>query len=195
LSRCVAILRGTFTGSYPASCPVRPMAGIRCKPVMYRRPACSAVPEKPLAVAGLIMDLDGTLTKQGAIDFGRMRRRIGMPKGAGSILHWIERESGNDAERAQRFRIVEEEEGLGVGRMQLNDGFQSLAAVIAARGAGLQTAICTRNGQDALEAFHALLIKEGFSGGSHALFPVQLARNQFSETLGRATENKPSHEP
>jgi hypothetical protein len=119
----------------------QPMGGVLC-PTAMTSPHLAFAP----AVTGLILDLDGTLTKQGAIDFDRIRRRIGMPDGMGSILHWVERDSKTEVERTERVRIVVEEEKLGLERMELNDGFHLLAAFIAARGESISTAICTRNG-------------------------------------------------
>ncbi len=58
-------------------------------------------------IEGVVFDLDGTLTRPGAIDFAAMRRRIGMEE-RGSVLHWIEARATDAAERAEMHRIVVE---------------------------------------------------------------------------------------
>jgi phosphoglycolate phosphatase-like HAD superfamily hydrolase len=118
-----------------------------------------------------------------------------MPSGGGSIMHWIAKTCGGDpAEQARQVSIVEEEERRGLQRMQLNAGFGDLAGALAAMP-GTRTAIATRNGPEALRAFHQLLVRAGHVAGSGALFHVQLARGHFSPALQRAVLNKPSHEP
>ena len=63
------------------------------------------------SVKGVIMDMDGTLTLHGAIDFARMKRRVGIPRDM-DVLSAI---SKMDAEAAARATaIVEEEERLGL---------------------------------------------------------------------------------
>lgn len=144
------------------------------------------------SVRGVMLDLDGTLTAPHAIDFDRMRRRIGMPVGQGSVLHWIEAQANDSAERAEQLAVVEEEERLGLERMRLNAGFGELVDALKTMRA--PTAIATRNGPEALARFRNLLAEEGF-GDSDVLFHVQLARDHFSPALERLISNKPSPEP
>lgn len=133
------------------------------------------------------------LTAPHAIDFGAIRRRIGMPPAGGSILHWVAAAHARDAPAAAAARaVVEEEERAALGRMRLNDGFGALAAALAALR-GTRTAIATRNGPEALVRFEEVARAEGYD--ARALFPVQLARDCYSEALGRAVANKPSPEP
>ncbi|MEM1453392.1 MAG: HAD hydrolase-like protein [Planctomycetota bacterium] len=144
-------------------------------------------------VAGAVFDLDGTLTAPGAIDFARIRERIGMRE-RGSILHWIEANVSDSAAVQEMHAVIHEEEDRGLERMALGDGFDALARAILARGPHLRTAICTRNSGTALEAFDALLRRSGYPPSAE-LFHVQLARDHHSEFLGRSIANKPSHEP
>ncbi len=146
-----------------------------------------------LAFAGIIFDLDGTLTQPDAIDFARMRRRIGMPE-PGSILHWIELHATSETEAEEMRSVVWEEEALALDAMALGDGFADLVRVLGAAGTSLPTAICTRNSSEAVDAFDALLKKSGFPPCA-TLFPVAIARDHHSERLGRALANKPSPEP
>ena len=73
--------------------------------------APSGQPQPWSSVKGVIMDMDGTLTLHGAIDFARMKRRVGIPRDM-DVLSAI---SKMDAEAAARATaIVEEEERLGL---------------------------------------------------------------------------------
>ncbi len=146
-----------------------------------------------LAFAGVIFDLDGTLTQPDAIDFARMRERIGMPE-PGSILHWIEAHATSETEAEEMRAVVWEEEALALDQMALGTGFKDLVRVLSAAGDALPTAICTRNSTEALEAFDALLRRSGFPACA-TLFPVAVARDHHSTRLGRVLENKPSPEP
>ena len=145
------------------------------------------------AVAGVIFDLDGTLTAPGAIRFDRIRERIGMD-GGGSIMAWIAAHARDEAERQRMEAVVVEEERVALDRMALGPGFDALAAAIVARGGSLRTGICTRNNREALQAFDALLRRSGHPPAER-LFQVQLARTHRSPRLGRVLADKPSHEP
>lgn len=116
-----------------------------------------------------------------------------MPASGGSILHWVATaHAGDAAAAAAAHAVVEEEERAGLERMRLNDGFGALAAALSEMP-GTCAAIATRNGPEALERFGEVARGEGYDAA--ALFPVQLARDCYSETLGRAVANKPSPEP
>lgn len=142
---------------------------------------------------GAIFDLDGTLTQPDAIDFAAMRRRIGMTE-PGSILHWIADHATSEAEAEEMRAVVWDEEAKGLSRMELGDGFAALADVLTARRSGLKTAIATRNSEDAMDTFDGLLRSSGFPPCAE-LFDVLIARDHYSERLGRALLNKPSPEP
>lgn len=143
--------------------------------------------------AGVIFDLDGTLTAPGAIRFDRIRARIGMPS-SGSILAWIAAHARDDTDRTRMEAMVWEEERIALERMELGAGFAALVAALEARGPSLDTAICTRNNDEALEAFDRLLRGRGYRPSAE-LFRVQIARSHHSPHLDRALENKPSPEP
>ncbi|QDV04558.1 Phosphoglycolate phosphatase [Planctomycetes bacterium Poly30] len=145
------------------------------------------------AYRGVIFDLDGTLTQPGAIDFVRMRERIGM-EASGSILAWIDENATNESEAESMRAVVWEEESLALDRMALGDGLSDLVAYLMGEGAGLHTAICTRNSADAIEVFDARLRSAGFPRCA-TLFHVSVARDQYSDRIGRVIRNKPSPEP
>lgn len=145
------------------------------------------------AVRGVVLDLDGTLTRPGAIDFAGMRRRLGMP-GPGSVLHWIAEVASSPAEAAEMHRVVEEVEAEGLARMELAEGFDGLVEALRAAEGAPRAAICTRNNRAALEAFGALLARRGYPALDE-LFPVRVARDHHSVRLGRPLAPKPSPEP
>jgi hypothetical protein len=53
----------------------------------------------------LVLDMDGTLTMPGAIDFARMRARLLMPPAGGDILTHV---ASDPALQSARAAIVEE---------------------------------------------------------------------------------------
>lgn len=144
-------------------------------------------------IEGAVFDLDGTLTQPGAIDFARIRERIGMGN-AGSILHWIDGHASGPQEAELMRAVVWEEEMLGLERMAFADHLDELLDALAARGESLHTAICTRNSFDAIERFGAMLNDRG-GPSLDELFGVLIARDHHSEGLGRPLLNKPSPEP
>ncbi len=146
-----------------------------------------------VSIQGVVFDLDGTLTQPGAIDFARMRERIGMKK-PGSILHWIDEHAGGHDEAEAMRAVVWEEEALALDRMALADHFEELIETLMRRGESLRTAICTRNSAEAIERFDGLLRGGGMPPAGE-LFEVLIARDHHSEGLGRALLNKPSPEP
>lgn len=146
------------------------------------------------AVQGVVFDLDGTLTRPGAIDFAEMRRRIGMEE-RGSVLHWIERTAQADEEAARLHAIVDEVEAEALARMEPAEGLDRLLdAVEAGARRGLRAGISTRNSAAALVRFGEVLADLG-RPGLDVLFPARVARGHHSPSLGRAVEHKPSPEP
>jgi HAD superfamily hydrolase (TIGR01509 family) len=112
----------------------------------HARPLSRAHP----LLAGVLFDLDGTLTKQGAIDFDGIRAEIGVPGGVDGpfILEFME---GLDPEA--RFRaeeIVVRREMEAAERSEPNDGAEEAVATL--RSVGLAVGIVTRNTRAALEA-------------------------------------------
>mmetsp|Transcript_19702 Transcript_19702/g.32298 ORF Transcript_19702/g.32298 Transcript_19702/m.32298 type:complete len:80 (+) Transcript_19702:86-325(+) len=49
--------------------------------LLSRRPHFSMQPTSRLPLKGIVFDMDGTLTKDGAIDFADMRKRANIPEG------------------------------------------------------------------------------------------------------------------
>ncbi|MEC7233188.1 MAG: HAD family hydrolase [Planctomycetota bacterium] len=144
-------------------------------------------------IAGVVFDLDGTLTRPGAIDFAAMRRRIGMEE-RGSVLHWIETRASGPAEREEMHRIVVEVEDEALAGMELADGFDEVLESLRARRGELVAGISTRNSASALVRFGELLEARGHGAlGDH--FQALVARGHRSPFLGRELAHKPSPEP
>ncbi|MEC8511277.1 MAG: HAD family hydrolase [Planctomycetota bacterium] len=144
-------------------------------------------------IAGVVFDLDGTLTQPGAIDFAAMRRRIGMEE-RGSVLHWIETRASDAAEREEMHRIVVEVEDEALARMELADGLDEVLEALRAREGELVAGISTRNSASALVRFGELLEARGHGAlGKH--FSARVARGHHSPFLGRELAHKPSPEP
>lgn len=143
-------------------------------------------------IAGVVFDLDGTLTRPGAIDFAAMRRRIGMEE-RGSVLHWIETHVADAAEREEMHRIVVEVEDEALAGMELADGLEEILESLRARRGELVAGISTRNSASALERFGELLEAGGHGAiGDH--FQALVARGHHSPFLGREVAHKPSPE-
>ena len=144
-------------------------------------------------IAGVVFDLDGTLTRPGAIDFAAMRRRIGMEE-RGSVLHWIERHASDAAEREEMHRIVVEVEDEALAGMELADGLDEVLESLRARRGELVAGISTRTSAEALLRFGELLEACGHGAiGDH--FQALVARGHRSPFLGRELAHKPSPEP
>jgi phosphoglycolate phosphatase-like HAD superfamily hydrolase len=127
------------------------------------------------SIAGVVFDMDGTLTAQGAIDFAAIRRRLGMPSTGGDILAHI-RSAPSAEERARLAAIVEEEEEAGIARQRLQPLAEEVLAHIGR--AGLPVALLTRNNGAVAERTMALL-----SAPARAAFHVMLTRGTEEDAL------------
>lgn len=112
---------------------------------------CAMLPRMARPVLrGVVFDLDGTLTLPHAIDFARMKARIGVAPDAdvlASIAGWEEER------QREAMAIIEEEEVMALEHVQLQPGAQELVAHLDRHG--LHLAILTRNGQHAVDHFAA----------------------------------------
>ena len=139
----------------------------------------SVRPRPPLRA--IVFDMDGTLTVQGAIDFARMRARLGIPRGVDLIAH-ADDPAADAAERARRHAILVDEERAGLARMALQPHAGELFAHLHRRGLA-NRALLTRNNDDAMEQTVALLRAEvqlaapAPGEGANELFTVMLSRS------------------
>jgi len=62
---------------------------------------------------------DGTLTKEGALDYAAMYTRAGAPEGCKNILEWVE--SLDDGQRRKANQAIREVEREGYARTEVND--------------------------------------------------------------------------
>lgn len=121
-------------------------------------------------IAGVIFDMDGTLTAAGAIDFKAMRARTGAPAGTDLIAFC---EGHAEPRRSELLGILEEEEAAGLARMALREGCREMLEGLAA--AGVHRALLTRNNEAAMAQTVALLaMADPFSIAlSRAFTPVK----------------------
>jgi HAD superfamily hydrolase (TIGR01549 family) len=94
----------------------------------------------------VIFDLDGTIT-QPHLDFGQIRREIGLSPEAGPILEAMERMT--DTERRRAEEVLHRHEAEAAEASVLNDGARDLLAWLAGRG--IPTAVLTRNSRESAE--------------------------------------------
>ena len=128
-----------------------------------------------------------------AIDFTRMRERCGFPtreQHGGSILKLVEA-LPSSADRARCHTIIKEEEALGMLNMKLNQGIEDTFERLKAHQ--LRAAIVTRNNEDAIERFRAVLAEHHASTG--ALFDPCLARDAICPLTTTPLRNKPHADP
>lgn len=121
-------------------------------------------------IAGVIFDMDGTLTVAGAIDFKAMRARTGAPPGTDLIAFC---EGHDEPRRSELLAILVEEEEAGLERMRLREGCREMLVGLAA--AGVHRALLTRNNEAAMARTVALLgLPDPFSIAlSRAFTPVK----------------------
>ncbi len=109
-------------------------------PLFHAKLAASATRRRFLAC---VFDLDGTLTRPGAIDFARLRARLAIPPGADILGHTA---AQPPERRAAAHAIIAEEEELGLANVQAMTGAAELCAFFRQRAAPqLRTGILTRN--------------------------------------------------
>ena len=119
-------------------------------------PAMESALSKAYTTKAVLFDFDGTLTRAGAIDFGKIRRALGCPPDV-LILEFIQNlEDGTSRARARG--ILDSYEMAAAALSWPNQGAEELVHWIKARG--LPQGILTRNSrtsvQRALQNFHSL---------------------------------------
>jgi phosphoglycolate phosphatase-like HAD superfamily hydrolase len=129
----------------------------------------------------IVLDMDGTLTLPGAIDFGRLRSRLACPP-EHDVLTWCDM-AATPAERASRSAMVVEEEMVGLRGTTLMPDVGALSAFASARPS-LRWGLLTRNNAAAAAhnvaalraaglTFHAALSRE-WAGGPPKPHPAAL---------------------
>jgi phosphoglycolate phosphatase-like HAD superfamily hydrolase len=99
--------------------------------------------------------MDGTLTVP-CIDFGEMRRRVGVTGGTDILDHIA---TLPEARQAEAFAVIAEIEEKAIADMALMPG--ALALCAALDGAGLPRGLITRNVRRGVEALHAAHFSAG----------------------------------
>ena len=116
-------------------------------------------------VAGVIFDLDGTLTKPGAIDFGTLYSRLNLESNHGYDI--IERVNGitDDIERQRLWDIVDEEELKAESRMELQPDLLDAMGLLDKNR--VRVSVATRNNMRGVKYF---ISKAGFD--EHLFQPI-----------------------
>jgi phosphoglycolate phosphatase-like HAD superfamily hydrolase len=105
----------------------------------------------PESLAGIIFDVDGTLTEPGAIDFGAMYKRIGLkPMKTMDLIFQVEAMTDEERKR-EAHQIIIDEEMKGVDRMKLRPDIGPLLRAL--QRSKINVAISTRNCDAACQKF------------------------------------------
>ena len=134
---------------------------------------------EPDAVVAVIVDMDGTLTEAGAIDFVAMYERNGFKRGSGDILEMIEHMPDEES-RKRAMDIVVEEEVKGCDAMVLRPDLYDFVKKL--KNSRIRLALSTRNSGPALEHF---LHKAGF--GDDTFVPAL-----HRDSLGKVNKPDPA---
>jgi hydrogenase expression/formation protein HypE len=97
-------------------------------------------------VDAVLFDFDGTLTRPGALDFGRMRRTLGCPEDR-PVLEFIEA-MAEAGDRRRAMDALADFEREAAAASVPNEGAE--ATLVFLRGRGLRLGILTRNRRDAV---------------------------------------------
>jgi len=108
-------------------------------------------PTSRLPLKGIVFDMDGTLTKDGAIDFADMRKRANIPEGS-DILKYIHSLPAKEREHA--LKIIDEVEVEGHRHQQLMPGMLELMQYCDSRG--IKRGLLTRNTMKSVDVFLAM---------------------------------------
>lgn len=102
----------------------------------------------PNPIAGIVFDLDGTLTTPGLINFARLRMDIGCPQGH-DIISFLQLQAQSDPMGARKgWEVVEEYEHQAADRTQANTGLYPTLEGLRLKRVPL--AILTRNARTTL---------------------------------------------
>lgn len=110
-------------------------------------------------VAGIIFDMDGTLTEAGAIDFNAMYTRTGLCRSPTTDIVELINSMDSSDDRKRAFEIIVEEEMKGCERMKVRSDFHTV--ITAIQKAKISTAISTRNCEEACHKFISMTKLEG----------------------------------
>jgi len=99
-----------------------------------------------MSIKGVLFDLDGTLTRPGAIDFSMLKSELGCPAGS-PVLEFIEAEPPDS--RARLMRILEKREMTAAETSRPNLGAERCLSILMSRD--IPFGIITRNGLSSVE--------------------------------------------
>lgn len=118
-------------------------------------------------VVAVIVDMDGTLTEPGAIDFQAMYDRNGWERASGGNILKRIADLATEEERKRAMDIVVDEEVKGCDNMVIREDFTSFLGRV--QSSRVRLAMSTRNGPLAVEHFitHAEVPVDTFSPAIH----------------------------
>jgi len=101
---------------------------------------------RPFRLRAVLFDLDGTLTRPGALDFAAVKREVGCPPDS-LVLEWIEALPAG-ARRTEALAALERFELAAAAESEPNEGAERV--IRGLRAQGLKIGILTRNGLPAV---------------------------------------------
>jgi len=101
---------------------------------------------RPFRLRAVLFDLDGTLTRPGALDFAAIKREVGCPPDS-LVLEWIEALPAG-ARRTEALAALERFELAAAAESEPNEGAERVVRSLRARG--LKIGVLTRNGLPAV---------------------------------------------
>ena len=137
-----------------------------------------AIKSEACRIKAVLFDLDGTLTKPGALNFKKVKRDLGCPADT-PVLEFIER-IADPIMRESARSVLDRFEAEGAARSEPNFGAEDIVSHL--RSQGLFTGIITRNSRASLER-----TLENFNNTDLSDFDVVITRDD-------CIKPKPSHE-
>uniref|UniRef100_A0A0G4HN13 Uncharacterized protein n=1 Tax=Chromera velia CCMP2878 TaxID=1169474 RepID=A0A0G4HN13_9ALVE len=115
----------------------------------------SAVDPRQLKL--ILFDMDGTLTLPNAIDFAKMKERLGLRPDE-EVLATVKRRYSSDPEKmAEAMQIIDEVESEAAAFLELQANCREMLAALRAQRPDLKTVVVTRNSLKQLHHFVKVL--------------------------------------
>jgi len=158
VSESGAALAGTGTEASPTKAfksflhreqLMTPAKSVSMTPRYLIQPAYSALGVGKERVQGVILDMDGTLTMPGLIDFGAMMERNGLSKLDGSILSQIC--AMDEEKRKAALDVILDEERKGNEKLQLRSELKEFLSVLLTKR--VRMALATLNSELSVNHF------------------------------------------
>ncbi|CEM12735.1 unnamed protein product [Vitrella brassicaformis CCMP3155] len=139
----------------------------------------------PNKLAGVLFDMDGTLTLPHQIDFTKMKERLGIPPHEDVLRTLKERYGDSPDEYARAMQIIDEVEAEGAAELALQPYCRELLAALRRSRPDVKTALVTRNSRKQAAHFASMLECNGAS------FDAIISRDEC-ETLSMPVKPSPA---